>query len=127
MTQKTLLLHAAVHCDTIEHAHILFEVIFGLEKIKTFSLDAHLSQAIFSINTPVDVIVFGNESTQIEVFIHSDSPIPSFMHICMQVPDKQVFLKRCRTAGLQPFEIEKGEKKLLFVKDYVGNLFEIKY
>ena len=63
---------------------------------------------------------------QIEVFIHPFSHTPSYVHLCVGVTDKTVFIDRCAATGLAPYEVTKGEKHLLFVRDFVGNLYEIK-
>ena len=120
------LLHAAIHSDTIDHAHRFFHSILGLNQIKKFSLTTDLSQKIFSLNQPVDVIVYGNENIQIEVFIAPDIPQPSYEHLCIKVPSKEDFIVRCNTVGLQPYFVDKGDKQLLFVRDFSHNLYEIK-
>ena len=126
MSISPCLLHAAVHSDTKEHAHLYFCKVLGLQLVKTFTIDEALSTNIFSLPKPVDIWVFGNESMQIEVFIHPMSHHPSFNHLCLQVDDKAVFINRCKKYGLMPYQVQKGEKHLLFVRDFTGNLYEIK-
>ena len=126
MTTHTQLLHAAVHCDTLEHAHTFFLDILGLREIKTFSLDETLSHSIFSIKQHVDIRIFGNDSMQIEVFIHPYASTPSYNHLCLRISNKSDFIKRCKEFGLMPYSVQKGERQLLFVRDFTGNLYEIK-
>ena len=126
MTSETVFLHSAVHSDTKKHAQIFFEDILGLKQLKGFSLDENLSQKIFAKNDPVDIIVYGNDNMQIEVFIHSSKPEPSYVHLCVLVQDKQQFIDRCIAKGLHPFKVKKGDKFLLFVRDFSNNLYEIK-
>jgi extradiol dioxygenase family protein len=126
MNATPCLLHAAVHCDTQEHAQQFFSKILGLKLVKSFSLDTTLSSKIFAISTPVDIQVFGNECMQIEVFIHPLNNVPLFTHLCLQVEDITIFIKGCKNHGLTPYQVQKGEKQLLFVRDFTGNLYEIK-
>ena len=126
MSTSPCLLHAAVHCDTEEHAHMFFTEILGLKPVKSFSIDETLSKTIFSISKPVDIRVFGNDSMQIEVFIHPYRHRPSFNHLCLQVGDTAVFIERCKKYGLMPYHVQKGERQLLFVRDFIDNLYEIK-
>lgn len=126
MSTLPCLLHAAVHCDTEEHAYMFFTKILGLKPVKSFSIDETLSKTIFSIIKPVEIRVFGNDSMQIEVFIQPYRYHPSFNHLCLQVLDKTVFIERCKKYGLMPYHVKKGDKQLLFARDFTGNLYEIK-
>jgi hypothetical protein len=126
MTSTLHLLHAAVTCDTQEHAQIFFEKILGLLPIKSFSIDHQLSENIFSISQPVDIIVYGNDSMAIEVFISSHNQNSSYVHLCISVGEQVRFIENCKENGLKPYFVRKGEKQLLFVRDFSGNLYEIK-
>ena len=127
MTNETVLHHVAVQCDTFEHAQSFFTRILNLKKKKSFTLDAEISQQIFSLNNPVTIVVFENDTMQIEVFITKEKTEPiGYGHLCLIVPEKNLFIQICQKEGLQPFKIIKGEKQLLFVHDFAGNLYEIK-
>ena len=126
MSAETSLLHAALHCDSEDHASQFFTKILDLKKIKEFTISADLAKQIFKIESSVKIILFGNQDYQLEVFITQDHITRSFTHLCIGVPDKQAFVDACSHYGLVPYEVIRGEKTLLFVYDFVGNLFEIK-
>jgi catechol 2,3-dioxygenase-like lactoylglutathione lyase family enzyme len=126
MTHEITLYHAAVPCDTPAHAKIFFENILGLKLVKSFSLDHRLSKEIFSLPQSVEISVYGNDSLMIEVFIHPQKTTATYAHLCLGVGNSELFIEKCESNGLKPFYVTKGEKQLLFVHDFSGNLYEIK-
>jgi len=126
MTHDITLYHAAVPCDTLAHAKIFFETILGLKRVKSFTLDHQLSKEIFSLPQAVEISVYGNDSLVIEVFIHPQNTPVTYSHLCIGVGDIELFIERCEQYGLKPFYVTKGEKQLLFVRDFSSNLYEIK-
>jgi catechol 2,3-dioxygenase-like lactoylglutathione lyase family enzyme len=125
MSEETIIQHVAVECSQKETADLFFSAILGMPKIKTTTLPRELSVSIFGIDDIVDMVVYANEDSRFEVFIHSKRKVRSFDHIGLKVPDKDEFVVRCKKHGLKPFFIQKDGKKLLFVRDFSGNLFEI--
>ncbi|MBU0497913.1 MAG: VOC family protein [Candidatus Thermoplasmatota archaeon] len=126
MKQPTQFLHAALHCDTLEHAEQFFSRILGLIEEKRFSVDKKLASHIFNLTKNVEVIVYGNHTYHLEIFLTEKQPQKGFQHLCLAVPDIPIFIASCKTYGLHPYEVPRGEKTLLFVHDFVGNLYEIK-
>jgi catechol 2,3-dioxygenase-like lactoylglutathione lyase family enzyme len=47
-------------------------------------------------------------------------------HVCLEVDDLQDFLKKCRDLDVEISQIPKGDRTLTFIRDFDGNLFEIK-
>ena len=125
MAEGTIVQHVALECSHKETADLFFMDILGLEKIKTTPLQRVLSFAIFGIDTDVDMVVYANETSRFEVFLHARKIQLSFDHVGLKVPDKDEFVVRCKKHGLKPFFIQKNDKQLLFVRDFSGNLFEI--
>ncbi|OGS41011.1 MAG: hypothetical protein A3K77_00885 [Euryarchaeota archaeon RBG_13_31_8] len=126
MTLKTILQHVAINYKDKEKADIFFSKILDLKLQKSFSLNSELSNEIFNTLEQVDVFVYGNNFTIFEIFITQKVAIHSFEHICIKINNKNEFIEKCKNYGLEPYKINKEEKQLLFVKDFSGNLFEIK-
>jgi len=126
MDEKTVLNHVALECSDREKAKIFFTTILRIPLTKTFTVSAELSEAIFGIKEQVDVDVYDNEQTRFEVFITKTVKPSGYEHICIEIDDKQTFINRCKTHEMEPMVIQKDGKDLLFVKDFSGNLFEIK-
>lgn len=120
--------HVGVACSSQENAERFYGGMLGLRKIKTSPLSEALADRIFHIAEECQIILYANETLSVEVFVPS-SPVrtaPSFAHLCLQVESKDEFTRRCREMGLAVNLIPKGESQLTFVRDYDGNLFEIK-
>ena len=45
---------------------------------------------------------------------------------CLEVADLESFLEKCRSLKVDVARIPKGDKILTFIRDFDGNLFELK-
>jgi catechol 2,3-dioxygenase-like lactoylglutathione lyase family enzyme len=120
--------HVALVASSQKNADAFYEGILKLTKIKTSSLTSDLAMEIFGLEVECPLILYGNEAFAIEIFVSerlppNNSPIA---HICLQVEDREAFTAACRSAGLPVNLIPRGEWNLCFVRDFDGNLFEIK-
>ena len=105
-----------------------FVDLLGLTKSEPKMLPAPVSRGCFSVDTDLTLIYYDNATTHFEVFIdpERESSTDRIIHACLEVDDRDVFLERCEAAGLQVSRVPKGEKLLTFIRDYDGNLYEIK-
>jgi hypothetical protein len=85
-----------------------------------------LSYKIFGKNQDVIIDVYGNEQACFEVFISKEQINKGYEHTCIEISDKEEFIKKCNMYGIELIFVKKGTKILLFIKDFSGNLFEIK-
>jgi catechol 2,3-dioxygenase-like lactoylglutathione lyase family enzyme len=126
MAEVVLLNHIALQCNDKEKAETFFTEVLGLPIKKKFTVSRGLSEAIFGIDESVDVEVYGNNETIFEIFITQTEKKRSYGHVCIEIDNKKEFIDRCKKYGIKLIVITKGGKNLLFVKDFTGNLFEIK-
>ena len=126
MNKETILQHVALQNTDKKEAEIFFSNILGLQLIKIFAITKELSKSIFGIKEDVNIQVYGNEKTQFEVFITKNQRKHGFEHICIKIKNKEEFIKRCKKHDIKPIFVKKGEKTLLFIRDFSGNLYEIK-
>ena len=122
----TSLNHIALQYQNKRDAEIFFSDILGIPKTRSFTVSADLSKEIFGITKNVDVDVFDNGIIRFEIFYMVDIHRSSFSHICIEVESKEKFIQTCKKYKLNPYTIKKGEKELLFAKDFSNNLYEIK-
>jgi catechol 2,3-dioxygenase-like lactoylglutathione lyase family enzyme len=122
------LIHSAVVCSTREKADRFYEGILGLKAIKGFALDQELVQQLFATPQEALLLLYGNEDFAVEVFVPASGNTQKspFAHLCLEVENREEFLRKCREAGLQINTVARGNSLIIFVKDYDGNLFEIK-
>jgi len=126
MTEGALFNHVALQCNDKEKIETFFTEVLGLPLKKKFTVSRELSEAIFGIDESVDVEVYGNNETSFEIFITQTEEKSSYGHVCIEIDNKKKFINRCKQYGIIPMVITKGGKNLLFVRDFSGNLFEIK-
>lgn len=126
MGEETTLNHVALLYSDKEKAEIFFTKILGIPKVKTFALSKNLSEAIFGINSGVEIDVYDNGRARFEVFIGKTGEKPTYEHICIKIENKKEFIDRCKKYGIEPLIVKKEGKNLLFVRDFSDNLYEVK-
>jgi len=126
MAEGTLLNHVALQCNDKEKVETFFTEVLGLPIKKKFTVSRELSEAIFGIDESVDVEVYDNNETRFEIFITQTEEKRGYEHVCIEIDSKKEFIDRCKQYGIEPMVITTGGKNLFFVKDFSGNLFEIK-
>lgn len=126
MHEETTLKHVALQYLDREKAEIFFTKILGIPLKKKFAISPELSEAIFGIKENVEIMVYDNQRATFEVFITPINKKLGYEHTCIEIKDKKEFIKRCKKHGIKPDIIKKDNKKLLFVRDFAGNLFEVK-
>ena len=126
MKADTAIHHVALQCSDRGRAELFFDAILGIPRQRSFALSAALSDAIFGVREAVEVDVYDNGSARFEIFTAPDAGASPFAHTCIEVDDRQQCIARCRQHGIEPSIIREEGKDLLFVRDFSGNLFEVK-
>ncbi len=126
MAEGALLNHVALQCNDKEKIETFFTEVLGLPIKKKFTVSGELSEAIFGINESVDVEAYDNNETRFEIFITQTEEKHGYGHVCIEIDNKKEFIDRCKQYGIKPMFITESGKNLLFVRDFSGNLFEIK-
>ena len=123
-----LLRHVALTCSSEKNADRFYKNLLGLEKSEPKTLPRALSKAIFNVDSDLQIINYLDEYVHFEIFIssHSMRSVGQIEHFCLEVDDLQGFLKKCRNLGVEVSQIPKGDRTLNFIRDFDGNLFEIK-
>jgi catechol 2,3-dioxygenase-like lactoylglutathione lyase family enzyme len=126
MTEAVKTKHIALQYSDRKKAEIFFTKILLIPLNKTFTLSKDLTDDIFNINEQVTVDVYSNKNAYFEIFITKFNKKYSFEHTCIEVNNKEEFVERCKKYRIKPNFVKKGNKELLFIRDFSGNLFEIK-
>lgn len=126
MNTDTKIKHIALQFDNKKYADIFFNKILGLSLIKSFSLTKELSNEIFGLKSKVEVIQYANTNLCFEIFITENKKSICYDHVCIEIENKNDFISLCKENNIKPIYIEKDDKLLLFIKDFYGNLYEIK-
>jgi catechol 2,3-dioxygenase-like lactoylglutathione lyase family enzyme len=123
-----VLRHVGLTCGSEENSDRFYKDLLGLEKSEPKTLPASLSKSIFNLDAELVMINYLNEDLHFEIFItdHSQDSRRQIEHLCLEVADLNDFLNKCDSLGVEVARIPKGDKTLTFIKDFDGNLFEIK-
>ena len=123
-----LLNHIGLVSSSEEQSDRFFTKALGLTKVRTGTLSAELARRLFDLDEDFTLLHYGDGELQFEVFVplHGDLAPHVMSHVCLEVTDRSTFLERCRALGVAIVEAPKGDSLVVFVKDFDGNLFEIK-
>ena len=120
--------HIALVCSSEENSDKFYEKILGLKKMETKIIPSTLSKQIFNLDTELKIVNYANDNIRFEIFIDKKKSVMDKRaeHVCLEVADLKGFLVKCKSMGVLVKQIPKGDAFLIFIKDYDGNLFEIK-
>ena len=123
------LIHIALVSSSEEKADRFYSGVLGLQKVNEKTIPATLSDQLFKVNSELKIVNYANDNIQVEIFIHDTHRMEpdGIEHICLAVDNLETFMEKCRKMGVAIARIPKGDATITFIKDYDGNLFEIKY
>ena len=121
-----LLEHIGIVNRDKKQAELFYEEFLGLEKIREFTVPKELSYQLFLIPEDIKVIVFEKDDVKIEVFILKEFTPVNISHSCLYLKNFSKILKRAEKYGVEIIKGKTKEKTIYFIKDFSGNLFEIK-
>jgi len=120
--------HMGLACRSEANADRFFVAVLGLTKSTPKTLAAQVSKGCFGVAADLEMIYYTGEGVQFEVFIdpNRESSNDPLIHACLTVEDRETFLARCEAEDVEVRRVPKGEALLTFIRDYDGNLYEIK-
>ncbi|MFQ5962807.1 MAG: VOC family protein [Candidatus Scalinduaceae bacterium] len=119
--------HIGIINKSEEQALPFYKDFLGLEKTKEIILSPELSEQLFSLSQEVKVLVFENDGIKIEVFI-SDFQLahPNFTHFGIMVDNFSEITEKAKRSNVDLIIGKHKEKTVYFLKDFSGNLIEVK-
>ena len=123
-----LLNHVALVSSSEENSDLFFRDLLGLKKMGPKTVPSELARKLFGLNEEYRVIDYGNEKFKFEVFLARPG-LPDnkrLDHVCLEVRDRPALLSKAADLGLEIIQAPKGEALVVFLKDFDGNLYEIK-
>jgi catechol 2,3-dioxygenase-like lactoylglutathione lyase family enzyme len=120
--------HVGLVSSSQEKSDRFFANLLGMERIKSSSLSAELAEQLFGIGEDLELLHYGVGDLLVEVFVPSRSNLAAhrMSHLCLEVADRSSLLEKCAAMGVTVIEALKDDSVVVFIKDYDGNLFEIK-
>ena len=122
------LTHIGLTSSSEEKSDRFYGDLLGLTKSEPKSLPAALSKTIFNLDTELVMINYQDEHVHFEIFVtdHIEDKKQRISHACLEIEDLDGFLDKCRHLRVDVARIPKGDKTLIFIRDFDRNLFEIK-
>ena len=123
-----LLRHAGLTCSSEENSDKFYKDLLGLKKSEPKILPSGLSKAIFNLDAELQMINYVDDNNHFEIFIANqlNTSQDRIDHLCLEVDDLAGFIEQCRRVSVEVNLIPKGQNTLTFIKDFDGNIFEIK-
>ncbi len=124
-----ILRHVALTCSSEENSDRFYKDLLGLEKLEPKILPSSLSRTIFNIDNELRMINYTGKAVHFEIFIAKDSKRSAnpIAHVAIEIDDQEAFLKKCAELDVNVSQIPRGDRTLIFIRDFDGNLFEIKH
>ena len=120
--------HVALVNTSDEQAGKFYGEFLELEKTREYTVTSGLAEQLFSLNRDIKAVVYEKDSIRFEIFIDPDS-IPAtseIRHTALFVDDLSAFLERAGQFKVEHIIGKIPEKTVHFIKDYSGNMIEIK-
>jgi catechol 2,3-dioxygenase-like lactoylglutathione lyase family enzyme len=110
--------HVALVSSSEEKANRFYRDVLGLRELRSTVIPASLSKSLFGIDQEFKVIDFGNDQIKFELFIANNEgvfPLRKLDHICLEVEDREAFLKRCKGMGFEILQVPKGDSLVVLL------------
>jgi catechol 2,3-dioxygenase-like lactoylglutathione lyase family enzyme len=119
--------HVGIMNESEEKAANFYHGLLGFEKTREFVVSTELSEQLFSVPKDIKVSVFERDGIKIEVFICPEcrKQFPDYSHTGLLLDDFHAIKEKAQQMGVL-VEGKTDVKTVYFLKDFSGNLIEIK-
>ncbi|MBM4055580.1 MAG: hypothetical protein FJ264_13155 [Planctomycetes bacterium] len=99
----------------------------GIEKTREILLAPELSNQLFSVSQEIKILVFEKPGIKLEVFLLDfQHATPNIIHFGMMIDSYQELAEKAKRFNVEIIIGKHKEKTVYFLKDFSGNLIEIK-
>jgi len=121
-----MLNHIGITINDASEIKDFYQDIIGMEIVNQFTINENLSKQIFEIDRETDVYLMQKDDLIFELFINENSDFRSYNHICINVHSRSNLIKRAENNNYTCIIIPRENFDLIFIKDKLGNIFEVK-
>lgn len=123
-----LLNHIGVTNKSREDAIRFYGDFLGVDLSRETVVSQELSEQLFDISQNIPMLVFEKEGVKIEVFICPEYKKPSHAinHFGLLLENFSEIIEKASASGVELIVGKTKDKTVYFVKDFSGNLIEIK-
>ena len=105
--------HIALTIADPDEIKNFYENILGFTIQWEFSINAELSERIFTIPEPASVTLLKKNDLALEIFQSSRVTPVGYAHICIRIPDRELIIKKAKAAKDVLKEAESNLQDLL--------------
>ncbi|NQT65146.1 MAG: VOC family protein [FCB group bacterium] len=121
-----MLNHIGITVKDISEVKNFYQDILGMEILKQFTINSELSNQIFQINEETEVFLMQKDNLILELFIHENTVPKQYNHICVDVHSRNDLIEKTKKYNYTCKIIPRKNFNLVFIKDKLGNNFEVK-
>jgi catechol 2,3-dioxygenase-like lactoylglutathione lyase family enzyme len=123
-----LLNHVGVFNKSREDGFRFYRDFLGFDLTREVAVSKELSEQLFAVSQDIQMMVFERDGIKIEVFIHPEckQPFPDIRHIGLSLENFSEIIEKAQKAGIDLIVGKTKDKTVYFIKDFSGNLIEIK-
>ena len=120
--------HVGIINGNAEQAELFYKDFLKFDKTRDFLLSSELSSQLFELSREIRVLVFERDGIKLEVFICPECTLPSpdLSHIGLFLDDLTATVEQAQQSGIKHIIGETSDKTVHFIRDFHGNLIEIK-
>jgi len=120
--------HIGLTCSSEEMADRFYAGLLGLDKQAPKLVPAEVAGAVFNLASELKVINYTGPSVRFELFInsHQQNTYKPIDHVCLEIDDLEKLISNCHKMKVDVISVPKGTSQVTFIKDFDGNLFEVK-
>ncbi|MCR4322044.1 MAG: VOC family protein [Candidatus Brocadiaceae bacterium] len=119
--------HIGITNKSAEQAIQFYQDFLGLEKTREILLSPELSEQLFSLSQELKVLVFEKPGIKIEVFISDfQHANPNLTHFGIMLDNFSEVTEKAQRSHVDLIIGKYKDKTVYFLKDFSGNLIEIK-
>ena len=123
-----ILNHVGLTNNSKEEALLFYRDFLGLDFTRETLISQELSGQLFSVFRDISMLVFEKNGLKIEVFICPECgrPRPDLRHAGLLLDNFSEVLEKAPSTGVEVITGKTREKTVYFLKDFSGNLLEVK-
>ncbi|MCF6149925.1 MAG: VOC family protein [Candidatus Kuenenia sp.] len=119
--------HVGIINNNESQALKFYRDFLGLENTREILLAPELSEQLFSLSEEIKVLVFEKPGIKLEVFLSDfQHANPNFIHFGMMIDSFPEIEEKAKRFNVDVIIGKHKEKTVYFLKDFSGNLIEIK-
>ena len=120
--------HVGIINKSEEDAVRFYGDFLGFEKTRESYVLSELSEQLFGISKDIKILVFERDGIKLELFIAPDyrPASPDMMHTGFLLSNLSEVLENAPKSGVEVIIGKTKDKTVYFLRDFSGNLIEIK-